>query len=56
MGWLFWYLFIGVCIGAYGKATQGTSSGVLYSEIIALLLFTLFWPVVIAWVIHDLFT
>ena len=44
MTWLFWYLFIGLVIGAYGKATAGRASGALYADLIALLIFTLFWP------------
>lgn len=51
VNWVFWYLFIGLCVGAYGKATAGPYNGALLADIIALLVFVVFWPVVFYWII-----
>ncbi len=47
MDWLFWYMLIGLVIGAYGKATSGKYNGPLLAELIALLFFMLGWPLVL---------
>ena len=49
VGLLFWYLIIGLVIGAYGKATAGVSSGALFAEVLTLVFFTLCWPFIIIW-------
>ena len=54
MSWLFWYLFIGLVIGAYGKATSGRGSGALYADIITLILFILFWPLILYMIFSNM--
>ena len=50
MDWLVWYLIIGLCVGAYGKATAGPYKGLLLADIIALLFFVVLWPLVFVWI------
>jgi hypothetical protein len=53
MDWLFWYLVIGLVLGAYGKVTSGPYAGPLISEILTLMFFMVGWPLVIIWILNG---